>query len=63
MQIKVWYKLVDSNGAAFKGSSADQVTLDDDAIVVDLRDAIKNKNTTDLVNVDARRLTVFKTKL
>jgi hypothetical protein len=62
MQIKVWYRLFDSNGAVYKDSSADQVTVDEDANIVALRKAIKNENPQIPSNLGSSQLKVYKTK-
>jgi hypothetical protein len=62
LQMKCWVQIVDSHGAIYKDSNATRVTVDDDAIVDDLRDAVKVKNSNDLAHIDARNLTVYKNK-
>ena len=57
----VWFQLVESNGAPFNGTTADFVTIADDANIAVLRDAVKAKcNTPDLLgNIGAPRLKVY----
>ena len=60
--MKVWVQLVDSEGASYRGSSADKLTLADDADVADLRDAIKIKNKDILKGITASQLVVYSTR-
>ena len=39
----IWFQLVDSNGQPYMGTSADAVNLPNSSIVVQFRDAVKNK--------------------
>ena len=57
----VWFQLVESNGAPFKGTTATSVSLSDDANIDALRRALKAEcNTPDLLgNIGAPRLKVY----
>ena len=57
--MKCWVQIVDSRGAGYKGSTATRVTVDDDADIVDLRDAVKLRHPTMLSSFDASQLTVY----
>ena len=62
MQIEIYYKLVLSSGASYKGSTIDAVPVKSDGNIIHLRDAVKLKNPNDLAHVDSRRLTVYASK-
>ena len=62
MSTKIWYLLVLADGSAFNNSSAARVSAPTDAIIDDLRKAIKAENANKLANVDASDLKVFKNK-
>ena len=61
-KMKCWVQLLDSHGASYKGSSADQVIVDEDANIVDLRDAIKLKTQDILSGTIAAQLTVYQSR-
>jgi hypothetical protein len=61
----VWYRLVESDGSAFKGTSADAVTLAPGSIVVQFREAVKKKDKDDgdaavLTGISPAQFIVFK---
>ena len=57
---RVWFLLVDSKGAEYMGATADFVRLPEDAIVADLRKAVKLENPNKLADVDSSNLAVFR---
>jgi hypothetical protein len=60
--MKCWVQIVDSHGVSYKESRATRVTVDDDAIIDDLCNAIKVKCPTILSSIEASQLTVYETK-
>lgn len=60
--MKIWYFLVDSQGSAYKGCTHARVAVEEDAIVDDVRDAIKFKDNDILPNTSAGQLTLYKSK-
>ena len=62
MEIEIFYQLVLSNGASYKGSTVDAVSVKPNANIIHLRKAVKAENPNDLAHVDPRNLTVYKTK-
>ena len=58
--MKCWIRVVDSQGAGYKGSTATRVTVDDDAIIDDLRDAVKLRHPQIPTTIGPSQLTVFK---
>ena len=61
MEIDIYYKLVLSNGDAYKRSSVDRATVKHDADIIHLRDAVKLKNPQIPSTVGAAQLTVYAT--
>ena len=62
MEIDIYYKLVLSNGDAYKRSSVDRATVKHDADIIHLRDAVKLKNPQIPSTVGAAQLLVYKTR-
>ena len=60
--MKVWYSLVNAVGDAYSGCTPDTVVAEKKDIVVDLRDAVKNKNSYLLTRVAASQLSVYTNK-
>ena len=60
--MKIWYFLVDILGNAYKESTPDTVTVQEDAMVVDVRKAIKIENNDILPNTSPGQLIVYKSK-
>lgn len=59
-ELQIWYLLVDANGYAFKNSTVGKVSLPSNAIVCDIRNAVKAENAGGLLNgIDAPSLQVF----
>jgi hypothetical protein len=60
-QRQMWYSLVQADGAAFKNSTVDKVSVQSTGDIADLRDAVQLKNAANkLAKVDASDLKVFK---
>ena len=61
-ELRIWYLLVDASGNTFKNATADKVSVPSDAIIDDLRKAVKQKNDAILPNVVVAQLKVLKCK-
>jgi len=55
-------QLVDSSGVSYKESSSTRVTVDDDAIIDDLRKAVKQENPQIPTTIGPAQLLVYKTR-
>jgi hypothetical protein len=62
LKMKCWVQIVDSHRVSYKESSATRVTVDANAIIDDLRKAVKAENPTILSSIEASQLTVYATK-
>jgi hypothetical protein len=61
--IKVWFRLVDSIGSSYKGTTTDKVSLSTDADVIDFRDAVKAKYSDSvLLGIAASQLLIYKNR-
>ena len=58
--MKCWVQIVDSQGAAYKGSTATKISIDDDADIDDLGVAVKLNYPKMLSSFEASQLTVYK---
>ena len=59
MDNEIYYQLVHSNGASYKGSSIDLVSLKPTAIIIHLRKAVKLENSNKLAHIDSDQLRVY----
>ena len=57
--MKCWVQLVDSEGKEYQGSKASRVTVDDNAIIDDLRVAVKDANPQIPATVGTSQLRIF----
>jgi hypothetical protein len=62
MEIEIFYQLVESSGANYKGSSIDAVSVKAIANIIHLRDAIKNENQDILTGIVAAQLLVYQAR-
>jgi hypothetical protein len=62
MEIEIFYQLVESSGANYKGSSIDAVSVKANANIIHLRKAIKNENQDILTGIVAAQLLVYQAR-
>ncbi len=61
-QLELWFILIGADGQAYKGTTADIVSLGPNQRVVHLRDAVYKKNTFILTGIVPSQLKVYKNK-
>ena len=62
MQIEIYYKLVLSSGASYKGSTIDAVPVKSDGNIIHLRKAVKAENPQIPISIGPAQLTVYASK-